>query len=335
MKRTYLLFIIILIFMLSSSVLAGTEEAEYTDFSRYMRRLSEEEEEELYEFSEDARKKLRDLTGLFNSSESPDMFLYKPEFKFSVEEMNFVDDLEENILVINPVDRAQFEASYFEERENMELETGTSLNLSYQMGRNMLLEAGYDQETQQKLIGNDEFSSKDDENISEFEGVFDDYFLMEESSHKTNLGISYWTSDRLMFSAEYTAEDPFANILLGSTVLGLEYEDDKGGLRARYQIDQKEMERLMLTDLEIDLRDLATLSASYKQINPDEIADRIGKESTWDFGVDLSLTELSSFSIGYQMINNPDSEEDEEENDVDEGFLDMNSSIKAGLQIEF
>ncbi|MFW5999719.1 MAG: hypothetical protein ACOCQC_03545 [Halanaerobiaceae bacterium] len=337
--RIYITGMIIFI-LVFSPVLAAAAPAAEVDFVSHMQRLSNEDGD-LSVFSPDARERLEDITSLFNTREgvSENEQLYIPEFELP-ETFNISGNEEENDLSIRPLDRTLVEASYREDREEMDFESETSLNLEYWMGSNTLLRAGYDQETQQWLeekgFRMDEdgyFTAPDGEPV--YDEKEDDYALREENRQRTNVGVSYQTSDRMTFSADYMAEEPFTEPSSSSTALGVEYTDDLGEVRASYQFGLQEMERQLLTGLELDVRDRATLSASYRNISAEELQERIENESLWDFGVDLNFDELSSLSLGYQMFNASEysSEEDEEEDSLEEGSY--GSSIQAGLQLEF
>ena len=143
------------------------------------------------------------------------------------------------------------------------------------------------------------------------------------------VGISYKTSDNLIVSADYVKNNIFRETEGDSTVFGLEYVDNEGKLRAKYEIVHGSEKKETITGLELDLKDLASFSASYKLLDPQFIKDKLDKESTWDFGVDINLSQATIFSIDYQFTDNLNDEESED-------FLnDKESNINASFKINF
>ena len=144
-----------------------------------------------------------------------------------------------------------------------------------------------------------------------------------------SVGISYQTSDRISFSADYVKNNIFRETKGDSTIFGLEYVDEEGKLRARYEIIDGEERQETITGLELDLKNLASFSASYTLLNPQQIRDKLNKESVWDFGVDFNLSNETSFSIDYQLKDKSDS--------IDgDNFLDeKESNINASFKINF
>ncbi|MFW6237703.1 MAG: hypothetical protein ACOCZM_00850 [Bacillota bacterium] len=337
--RTYIAIIISLLLIFTPVMTAAAQSPAEVDFVSHMQRLSDEEED-LSVFAPDTREKLKDITMLFNSREeaSSSEQLYLPEFELP-DSVSLSGESEEEGLSFQPLDKALLEASYREDREDTEFESETSLNLEYWMGNNTLLRAGFDQETQQWLKENG-YHIDEDGYLTSPEGkvshrkVEGEHALVEENRQSTNVGISYQTSDRMTLSADYTAGDLFNELDFSSTAFGVEYTDDLGEVRARYQIGLQEMERLMQTGLELDLKDRATLSASYRNVSIEELQERIESESFWDFGVDLSLNDISSLRLGYQLFDTSEYSGDNEEEDSQEEES-SGSSIQAGLEMEF
>ncbi len=143
------------------------------------------------------------------------------------------------------------------------------------------------------------------------------------------VGISYQTSDNLIVSADYVKNNIFRETEGDSTVFGLEYVDSEGKLKARYEIVHGSEKKETITGLELDLKDLASFSASYKLLDPQFIKDKLDKESTWDFGVDINLSKATIFSIDYQFTDNLNDEETED------FFNDKESNINASFKINF
>ena len=140
------------------------------------------------------------------------------------------------------------------------------------------------------------------------------------------VGITIRPFDNLSFSADYRQEDIFSSSSRDYAILGLEYRDSLGNLRASYQFDSFSENRQSISGLELDFLDLATLSASYKLLDLDELENRLQAE--WDLGLDLNVSDFSSLSLGYQLI---DSYSDQETEDSE----NQESSISASFEIRF
>ncbi len=264
-----------------------------------------------------------------------------------------------NSINFEPLPDIEVNANYDQEQEGQKKKIEKNINLEYQMNERTWLRAGY-------LLANKEWwdikqISLQKEEIGESEvfstaseqkdGIKTDGVqqLIEakrvyslEQAHKSNFGISYKTSDRVTVSADYISGDVFTGDT-SSTILGLEYVDDQGKLRAKYKVDQGEEMKETVTGLELDLKDLVTFSASYKLLDPKLLRNQLynkqgqlnkslNEEAVWDFGVDFNLSDVSSLSIGYKLINNKESEE---KGDSKEDKEEKESSIKASFQIEF
>ena len=177
-------------------------------------------------------------------------------------------------------------------------------------------------EKSDKQITGEDTSS--DNETNDFQSLFNSRIDQQGS-----VGISYQTSNRISFSADYVKNNIFRETKGDSTIFGLEYVDEEGKLRARYEIVDGEDTQETITGLELDLKNLASFSASYTLLNPQQIRDKLNKESVWDFGVDFNLSEETSFSIDYQL-------KDKSDNLENDNFLDeKESNINASFKINF
>jgi len=182
--------------------------------------------------------------------------------------------------------------------------------------------------TDEKNENNDE-ESINKENFSDQKSNSSQPLYNSMIDQQGSVGISYQTSDRISFSADYVKNNIFRETKGDSTIFGLEYVDEEGKLRARYEIIDGEERQETITGLELDLKNLASFSASYTLLNPQQIRDKLNKESVWDFGVDFNLSNETSFSIDYQLKDKSDS--------IDgDNFLDeKESNINASFKINF
>ena len=267
----------------------------------------------------------------------------------------------------SPNNQMNINADYSEDLEDLESLVQTSFNLNYKLNSKTTVRAAYDLlgktwdnsdqiNTKNKVKEeNDATETTEEDSSDSNDDVIDDENKEETDENKTSeennssgetesnnpslynsmidqqgsVGISYQTSDRISFSADYVKNNIFRETKGDSTIFGLEYVDDEGKLRARYEIIDGQGKQETITGLELDLKNLASFSASYTLLNPQQIRDRLNKESVWDFGVDFNLSEETSFSIDYQL-------KDKSDNLESNNFLDdKESNINASFKINF
>ncbi|MFW5789801.1 MAG: hypothetical protein ACOCWE_00980 [Bacillota bacterium] len=243
------------------------------------------------------------------------------------------------------------------ERGNQSL---TSFNLSYDMNPNMTIRTGIGQKSGSSQEDNNETDSVEDDLIDEANEESDivsatsldksddnqnsesnvdsaeeaeriESEFVEQLNEMAQLGFSYQPANNLFVSADYISDNIFSPSTGSSTVFGLEYQDNAGNIRASYQIDNYEEMKQTITGLELDLLDLATLSTSYKLFDINNLQDTLENQGGWelDIGLDLNVTDSSSLSIGYQMLDNmstagqiPDLEQ-------------VESNVQASFEIRF
>ena len=268
------------------------------------------------------------------------------------------DDLE--IISYSPDEKMNIKTNYKEEIKNLESLIQTSFDLNYKLNSRTTVRAGYDlvgkkRKDSNELLPDDlekeDESSKEkkEENYisdtneqlqeDEDEANLSENDTKEETNNQMNsndildqqgrVGISYKTTDRISLSADYVKNNIFRETNGDSTIFGVEYVDEEGKLRARYEIVDGETRQETITGLELDLKNLASFSASYTLLNPQQIRDKLNKESVWDFGVDFNLSDETSFSIDYQL-------KDKSEAVSGENFFDQKeSNINASFKINF
>jgi len=261
--------------------------------------------------------------------------------------------------------RLNLSADYMEILDGEQSESATEISLEYNLGRTATLRAGYGERVlnlpQYNLAaeegqGSQESADSDFSVLSiqsfdrdsslnlgedeEDQPLNNDTVIIEGSGQRVassggaeslttypgQLGVTIRPFDNLSFSADYRQEDIFNPSSRDYAILGLEYRDSLGNLRASYQFDSFSENRQSISGLELDFLDLATLSASYKLLDLEEIEDALQTE--WDLGLDLNVSEFSSFSFGYQLIDSlPDMDS--------EVFEGQESSISASFEIRF
>ncbi|PTW03529.1 hypothetical protein C8C76_101170 [Halanaerobium saccharolyticum] len=142
----------------------------------------------------------------------------------------------------------------------------------------------------------------------------------EEQESRRSLGLAYQTSDRFTVSADFIENnnlDSFNNnsdLNADSTVFGLEYNDPMGTIRASYQIDLNDELTQRITGVELDFNNLATFSASYKLLNPEDLESTLRSQTAWDLGLGVTFDENYGLNLGYELIEDDENEEESERN---------------------
>ena len=316
-------------------------------------------------FSIEGQEKLFDLASQFNRIDNNKGFSFNAELideEISLDRVITYNGEELKSVSYSSDQQISINKEYSKDLEDLESLVQTSFNLNYKLNSKTTVRAAY------KLLGktwensgtvsskekskndgaetiNSDENSEDNNTIEDEDPVESDEKNTDaDNTEKKNnnqflynsiidqqgsVGISYQTSDRISFSADYVKNNIFRETTGNSTIFGLEYVDEEGKLRARYEILDGEERKETITGLKLDLRDLASFSASYTLLNPQQIRDKLNKESVWDFGVDFNLSEETSFSIDYQLKDKSDS--------IDgNNFLDeKESNINASFKINF
>ncbi len=184
--------------------------------------------------------------------------------------------------------------------------------------------------TEAEVVSEDRGGQQVDTGIIDSELQQNDAVLTDSAASLTTnpgqVGITIRPFDNLSFSADYRQEDIFNSSSQDYAILGLEYRDSLGNLRASYQFDSLSESRQSISGLELDFLELATLSASYKLLDLDELENRLQTE--WDLGLDLNVSDFSSLSLGYQLIDSYSEQETEDSENQE-------SSISASFEIRF
>lgn len=221
------------------------------------------------------------------------------------------------------------DANYYEYNQEIKLEKTTNINLEYDLNNRTKIRAGivtWEDDSESEIIND---SSKIDRwKDSSTENNIPEGDFNIENKASSRLGISYKTSNQVTLMADYINNDNLENDY--STILGVAYNNDKGQLTYQYQVDFGEKKQT-INGLQLDLKDLATINASYKLLDPDMLAGTKESEwdSVWDFGVGFNLNEESVLSLGYQIKNKQPEELDLDPKEEKE------SNIQAKLEIKF
>lgn len=299
-------------------------------------------------FSRQTKNKLLDLAALYSgrkikaqqvnilSAES------NPE-SIALDRSIFLNDDFQDSVTLSPLPGVFLNADYQENNEDLVLEKNTNISMEYQMNKRTLIRAEYGLTSKEwwdikeikldNIDGDTEPNpppapSQPDEEIAPEEPNQKEAYFTQEQILQSRLGISYRTSDNVTISADYI-EGKDAGEKDFSTVFGVEYSAELGLLKYKYQMDFGSDNPQTVSGLELGYKDLATFNASYKWQNP-ELLDSQNSAYTWDFGLNLNINELSSVSVGYQLINK---KEDGFDENISEHEPEEN--IKAQLEFKF
>lgn len=226
------------------------------------------------------------------------------------------------------------DAEYSEAVVDDKFEKETDLNFEYAVGSRALIRAGYTLANTQwwdkqpaksestETSENEENEEEDflDEdvdflNLNSSESVF-----KEEQDIRRSLGLAYNTSDQLTLSADYIENNEFQaytgnrEYSGNSTVFGLQYDDKMGTIKAMYQLNLSDDVTEQITGVELDFNNLATFSAAYKLLDPEQIESALSSQRAWDLGIGVNLNEDYGLNLGYEMINDEDDETEAETN---------------------
>ena len=294
-------------------------------------------EQEFKNFSPEGWEKLIDLASQYEIKNDASLSvepLQELKSKTIAEDSNLEEiDLKNPFFNFKPLPGVFVEANYNEEEEKYKIKINTNINLKYYMNEKTLITANYN--LLNKELATDYNYDIDDEIITppseeELE-VNDDNEFTEKKDPEGRLGVIYQTSDKMTISADYINKNIFSGTGGFATSLGVEYNDEIGQLRAKYHFDKDQEMKKTMTGLELDLNNLARFSASYKLYNPELVRTELNKESVWDIGFDVSLTDLSTLSFGYTLINNQELDQETASDFIE----DKESNLEASFQIKF
>ncbi|MFW6028959.1 MAG: hypothetical protein ACOCRO_01755 [Halanaerobiales bacterium] len=304
-------------------------------------------------FSEEGQEKLINLASQFDKVENSEGLSFNAELNYddiNLDKIITYNGEELETVELNNYENLNIKTNYEDNLDEIKSFLKTTFNFNYQLNPKATLRASYDltnktiennidEEVNNEVNdGNNESDDQKEEKPTETE---------EEESEEANesnenekieplydnlidqqgkVGVSYQSFDNVIVSADYVKNNIFREIEGDSTVFGLEYLDEEGNLKARYEIIDGKESKETITGVELGLRDLATFSASYKLLGPNFIQSN--GESIWDFGVDINFSESTQFSVDYQF-----SDKMAEDNSL--MFKEKDSNINANFKINF
>lgn len=336
MKKA-IIFLLILLLTLSSGVFAEDtkQHAEKLDkASKDNIETLDLPDEDEKNFSDEGREELLGIASMFDSDVNVD------DIEVETDSFDLTGEaLQRDSEGMNLLPNLRLDANYNEEIEDDKLESQTDINLEYAVNSRTLIRAGYSLASREWWDVNGitlpeaGSISRDQTALEPLESsvsgnepslVSDDVVFNEELDRKQSLGIAYQTNDRVTVSADYIRNNEFENYYGDSTIFGVSYKDELGEIRANFQLDLGTNVKQRITGLELDFKDLATFSASYKLLDPEQIESTLNaQQSSWNIGLGVNLNEESKVSIGYEVTESEDESEEKE------------SNIKAAFEIKF
>lgn len=312
--------IILLIFTFNISA----QEADTTNTDPETENLESLDLSQEKSFSESAREELLGIASQFESSTDID------DIEIDNSSFNLTGNGSQQNPGLQLLSDLNLNTDYNQEIIDDEIISETQLQLEYAINSRALIRAGYSLanrewwELQTVNAGAAETESSQNTGISS-----DDLLLTPESSNRVfreeqesrrSLGLAYQTSDRLTVSADFIENndlDAFNNdsdLNADSTVFGLQYNDPMGTIRASYQIDLNDELTQRITGVELDFNNLATFSASYKLLDPEDLESTLRSQTAWDLGLGVTFDENYGLNLGYELIENQENEEENERN---------------------
>ncbi|MCC3144931.1 hypothetical protein LJ207_06315 [Halanaerobium sp. Z-7514] len=309
--------ILILVFLLAFTFTAAAEDAEQLDQSleENMENLDLSQERG---FSEEGREELIGIASQFDSQTGID------NIEINSQAFNLTGNGVEEVPGMRLLSDLFINADYSQQMVDDKLETETDLQLEYFINSRSLIRAGYSLANREWWerqnttdLENMDFS-QNSANSRSTETVF-----REESEVSRNIGLAYRTSDQLTVSADYIENTDFRDYTGNldyygdSTVFGLQYDNPLGTIRASYQMNLSDQLTQRITGVELEFNNLATFSASYKLLDPEELESALNSQTAWDLGLGFNINESYGLSLGYEII---ESEDEEDERNISASF---------------
>ncbi|MBS3811134.1 MAG: hypothetical protein KGY44_04645 [Halanaerobiales bacterium] len=220
-----------------------------------------------------------------------------------------------NNISYQPFSNVNIGLNYNQEEDNEIIENKTAVEANYSLDENILVRAGY------------EFFNIKDNNTNINQSV-------DENNIDSRFGISYQTTDRIKIFGDYIYNDILMAESGQSTVFGIQYNDIDSTISAEYSIGSQTGYEARTTGITYQYGDLASFSASYKLLDPEQLANQL-KQQEWDFGADINLSEQSTFSVGLQIINNEAIDTKEGSSTLNPNNIEQETNVEASFKIKF
>ncbi len=316
------LFVLTLVIIMLFSFSAAAQEAETADTENENLESLDLSQEKT--FSDSAREELLGIASQFESSTDIE--------NIQIESGNFNltgnDSRQDTGLQL--LSDLNFNTDVNQQVIDDEIVNETQLQLEYAINSRALIRAGYSLANREwwevQSVNTLEAEEAEDQSLvidgdqEAGETINTERVFKEESESRRSLGLAYQTSDRMTVSADYIENNDlntFNNDLdlnADTTVFGLQYDDPMGTIRASYQVDLNDELIQRITGVELDFNNLATFSASYKLLDPENLESTLKSQTAWDLGLGVTLNENYGLNLGYELIETEDQSEESERN---------------------
>jgi hypothetical protein len=321
MKRL-LIFTAIILLIFTFNISA--KEADQTNTDPETENLKSLDLSQEKSFSDSAREELLGIASQFESTTNIE------DIEIDNSSFNLTGNGSQQNTGLQLLSDLNFNTDYSQQIIDDEVISETQLQLEYAINSRALIRAGYSlanrewwevQSVNSSTVdseANPNLTINSEENLltpASSERVF-----REENESRRSLGLAYQTSDRLTVSADFienndlnTFNDDY-DLNADTTVFGLQYNDPMGTIRASYQIDLNDELTQRITGVELDFNNLATFSASYKLLNPEDLESTLKSQTAWDLGLGVTFDENYGLNLGYELIENDENKDDSERN---------------------
>jgi hypothetical protein len=291
------LFVVTLVLIMLFSLSAAAQEAQTADTEDENLESLDLSQEKT--FSDSAREELLGIASQFESStDIDDIEIENSNFNLTgngsqqnpglqlLSDLNLNTDVNKQIIDDEIVNETQLQLEYTINSRAL-IRAGYSLaNREWWEIQNTQAAAAEEAEDQNLSINGEE--SAVDTNINT-ERVF-----KEESESSRSLGLAYQTSDRFTVSADYIENN------------------DLNTFNNDLDLNDELIQRI--TGVELDFNNLATFSASYKLLDPEDLESTLKSQTAWDLGLGVTLNENYGLNLGYELIETEDQSEESERN---------------------
>ena len=329
MMKKILIFTAIILLIFTFNIYA--QEADTTNTNSETENLESLDLSQEKSFSDSAREELLGIASQFESSADID------DIEIDNSSFNLTGNGSQQNPGLQLLSDLNFNTDYNQQIIDDEIISETQLQLEYAINSRALIRAGYslaNHEWWELQSVNPTAGEIESEQSISTEDILltpenSNRVFREEQESRRSLGLAYQTSDRFTVSADYIENNSLnffnnnSDLNADSTVFGLQYNDPMGTIRASYQIDLNDELTQRITGVELDFNNLATFSASYKLLNPEDLESTLRSQTAWDLGLGVTFDENYGLNLGYELIEDDENEEDSERN------------IRASFEINF
>lgn len=120
---------------------------------------------------------------------------------------------------------------------------------------------------------------------------------------RTGVALNLAPFDGTMVLADYMMRKDVDDLSTRITSLGLEYEDERNRLLAKYELAASEDNRraTAMAGMEVGIKPWGSFLATFQWANQ-KYLEEIMKESVLDLGLDIFLSDTTSLLLGYQFV---------------------------------